>query len=87
VSNSISVYDVSAEEKLTLLGSVPRRGATNKDTKDIELSPDGRHLYAIGSGARQISIFNIESNRLLTELEQSPVTLPTGQNITGLVID
>ena len=89
VSNSISAYDVTSEGKLTLLGSVPRRGATNKDTKDIELSPDGRHLYAIGSGERQISIFKIESNRLLTELPtgQSPLTISTGQNITGLVVD
>lgn len=89
VSNSISVYDVGTDGTLTLLGSVPRRGATNKDTKDIELTQDGRHLYAIGSGERQISIFRIESNRLLTELPagQSPVTLTTGQNITGLAID
>jgi 6-phosphogluconolactonase (cycloisomerase 2 family) len=89
VSNSISAYDVAPEGRLTLLGSVPRRGATNKDTKDIELSPDGRYLYAVGSGERQISIFRIESNRLLTELPagQSPVTLATGQNITGLVVD
>lgn len=90
VSNSISVYDVAAMDgHLTLLGSVPRRGAMNKDTKDIELSPDGQYLYAIGSGERQISIFKIESNRLLTELPtgQSPVIVSTGQNITGLVID
>lgn len=89
VSNSISVYDVGTKGELTLLGSVPRRGATNKDTKDIELSRDGKFLYAIGSGAKQISIFRIESNRLLTELPmgQSPVTLATGQNVTGLAID
>lgn len=90
VSNSISVYDVAAKDgHLTLLGSVPRRGATNKDTKDIELSPDGQYLYAVGSGERQISIFKIESNRLLTELPtgQSPVIVSTGQNITGLVVD
>lgn len=89
VSNSISVYDVTSDGQLTLLGSVPRRGATNKDTKDIELSNDGQFLYAVGSGERQISIFRIESNRLLTELPagQSPVVLTTGQNITGLAID
>lgn len=89
VSNSISVYDVTAEGQLTLLGSVPRRGATNKDTKDIELSNDGQYLYAVGSGERQISIFHIESNRLLTELPvgQSPIVLSTGQNVTGLAID
>jgi hypothetical protein len=46
-------------------------------------------LYAIGSGARQISVFRVEANRLLTELPaaQSPLTIPTGQNTTGLVID
>lgn len=89
VSNSISVYDVSPERALTLLGSVPRRGATNKDTKDIDLSADGRFLYAIGSGERQISIFKVEPNRLLTELPtaQSPVMVTTGQNITGLITD
>lgn len=89
VSNSISAYDVADDGKLTLLGSVPRRGATNKDTKDIELSRDGKFLYAVGSGERQITIFKIEANRLLTELPpgQSPITLPTGQNITGLVAD
>ena len=86
---NLGVYDVSEQGKLTLLGSVPRRGATNKDTKDIELSRDGKYLYAVGSGERQISVFKIESNRLLTELPagQSPVTLPTGQNITGLAAD
>lgn len=89
VSNSISVYDVASDSKLTLLGSIPRRGASNKDTKDIALSPDGKFLYAVGSGERQISAFRIEPNRLLTELPtgQSPIMLKTGQNITGLVVD
>lgn len=89
VSNSVSVYDVASDGQLTLLGSVPRRGATNKDTKDIEISRDGQYLYAIGSGERQISIFRVESNRLLTELPpgQSPLTLASGQNTTGLAVD
>lgn len=88
VSNSISVYDLAGGTPV-LLGSVPRRGATVKDTKDIELSADGKHLYAVGSGARQISVFRVESNRLLTELPagQSPLMVATGQNITGLAID
>jgi 6-phosphogluconolactonase len=89
VSNSISVYDVAAGGKLTLLGSVPRRGASSKDTKDIEISKDGKYLYAVGSGMRQISVFRIESNRLLTELPvgQSPIALASGQNITGLAVE
>jgi 6-phosphogluconolactonase len=89
VSNSISVYSVAEGGKLNLLGSIPRRGATNKDTKDIALSPNGDFLYAVGSGERQISVFKVEANHLLTELPagQSPITLPTGQNITGLLVD
>lgn len=89
VSNSISVYGVMDGGKLTLLGSIPRRGATDKDTKDIALSPEGDYLYAVGSGMRQVSIFKVEANHLLTELPagQSPITLPTGQNITGLHVD
>jgi 6-phosphogluconolactonase (cycloisomerase 2 family) len=88
VSNSVSVYDVTGQRPV-LLGSIPRRGATNKDTKDIEISADGKHLYAIGSGGRQISVFRVESNRLLTELPigQSPLAVKTGQNITGLAVD
>jgi 6-phosphogluconolactonase (cycloisomerase 2 family) len=88
VSNSISVYDVAADQ-LTLLGSIPRRGATDKDTKDIELSRDGKFFYAVGSGKREISVFRVEANRLLTELPrgQSPLMVATGQNITGLATD
>ena len=89
VSNSISVYSVMDGGKLTLLGSIPRRGTMDKDTKDIALTPNGDYLYAVGSGERQVSIFKVEANHLLTELPvgQSPVTLPTGQNITGLLVD
>jgi 6-phosphogluconolactonase (cycloisomerase 2 family) len=89
VSNSVSVYAVADAGKLTLLGSIPRRGATEKDTKDIALSPDGRFLYAVGSGRREVSVFQVEANHLLTELPagRSPVTIEGGQNITGLLVD
>lgn len=89
VSNSVSVYDVAADGKLALLGSVPRRGANGKDTKDIEISPDGRFVYVVGSGKREISIFRVGENRLLTELPRglSPVVVPNGQNITGLAVN
>ena len=89
VSNSISVYDIATNGTPTLLGSIPRRGASVKDTKDIEISADGKYLYAIGSGAKQISVFRIESNRLLTELPagRSPMVVASGQNITGLAVD
>jgi 6-phosphogluconolactonase (cycloisomerase 2 family) len=89
VSNSVSAYDVHSDGKLTLLGSVPRRGATDKDTKDLEVSPDGKFLYAIGSGKRQISAFKIGDNRLPSELPEccSPLIVRTGQNTTGLAVE
>lgn len=89
VSNSVSVYDVQMNGKLTLLGSVPRRGTSGKDTKDIEVSPDGKFLYVIGSGLKQISAFKIGDNRLPSELPEccSPMLVRTGQNTTGLAIE
>jgi 6-phosphogluconolactonase len=89
VSNSVSVYDVHASGKLTLLGSVPRRGTSGKDTKDIEVSPDGKFLYVIGSSMKQISAFKIGDNRLPSELPEccSPMMVRTGQNTTGLAVE
>jgi hypothetical protein len=48
VGNSISAYAVTPEGTLSLLGTAPRRETMMPDTKDIEVSPDGKHLSAIG---------------------------------------
>jgi uncharacterized protein (TIGR03000 family) len=89
VSNSISAFDVHADGKLTLLGTSKRRGPMSPDTKDIALSKDGKFLYAVGSGMREIAVFRIGADRLPTELPagNSPMKLGTGQNTTGLVVD
>jgi uncharacterized protein (TIGR03000 family) len=89
VSNSVSVFDVHADGKLSLIGTAKRRGATNPDTKDIELSRDGKYLYAVASGAREVAVFQVGTDRMLTELPagKSPLKLPTGQNTTGLATD
>jgi 6-phosphogluconolactonase (cycloisomerase 2 family) len=89
VSNSISVFDVAAGGKLRLLGTAKRRAGADPDTKDIELSKDGKYLYAIGSGAKEIALFRIGADRLPTELPEamSPMKLGTGQNVTGLATD
>jgi 6-phosphogluconolactonase (cycloisomerase 2 family) len=92
VSNSISVFDVHADGTLKLLGTAKRRmGNTgdSPDTKDLELSKDGNYLYAVGSSKREIAVFRIGQDRMLTELpqKQSPVNLGRGQNVTGLVAD
>jgi len=89
VSNSISTFRVNADGKLTLLGTAKRRGPMSPDTKDIEVSRDGKFLYAIGSGMREVAVFRIGPDRLPTELPagQSPRKLATGQNTTGLAVD
>src|SRR5262245_8183199 len=68
VSNSISAFDVHADGKLKLPGTTKRRGATNPDTIDMVISKDGRFLYVVASGAREIAVFSIGADRLPTEL-------------------
>jgi 6-phosphogluconolactonase (cycloisomerase 2 family) len=89
VSNSVSVYDVAADGALKLLGTAKRRAGGDPDTKDLEISKDGKYLYAIGSGKREIAVFRIGGDRLLTELPEkmSPIKLGSGQNTTGLAAD
>jgi 6-phosphogluconolactonase (cycloisomerase 2 family) len=89
VSNSISVFDVQPKGRLVLLGTTKRRGGTSPDTKDIELSRDGKYLYAIGSGKSEVAVFKVGGDRMLTELAAglSPVKIHTGQNTTGLAVD
>jgi uncharacterized protein (TIGR03000 family) len=89
VSNSISVYDMADNGALKMLGTAKRRAGMDPDTKDIELSRDGKYLYAIGTGATEIAVFRIGADRMPKELPagQSPVKLSAGQNTTGLATD
>jgi uncharacterized protein (TIGR03000 family) len=89
VSNSISVFDVAEGGKLTLLGTAKRRTGSDPDTKDLALSKDGKYLYAVGSGAKEVAVFRIGAERVPAELPegQSPVKLTAGQNVTGLVAE
>jgi len=89
VSNSISAFDVKPDGKLILLGTTKRRGATTPDTKDIQITKDGKFLYVLASGAREIAVFGIGADRVPTELPagNSPVKLGTGQNVIGLVAE
>jgi uncharacterized protein (TIGR03000 family) len=89
VSNSISVFDVAEGGKLKLLGTAKRRAGADPDTKDIGLSKDGKYLYAVGSGAKEIAVFRIGADRMPVELTEgkSPMKLSAGQNVTGLVTD
>jgi 6-phosphogluconolactonase (cycloisomerase 2 family) len=90
VSNSISVFDIRLDSSLALMGISPRRGAgPDPDTKDLAISKDGQFLYAVGSARREIAVYRIGADRMLTELPagKSPVILTAGQNITGLTVD
>jgi uncharacterized protein (TIGR03000 family) len=89
VSNSISAFEIHADGKLSLLGTTKRRGPTNPDTKDLQVSSDGRFLYAVGSGTKEIAVFRIGADHKVSELPEgkSPLTLSSGQNITGLAAD
>jgi 6-phosphogluconolactonase len=88
VGNSISAYAVMSDGTLSLLGTVARREAMKPDTKDIEISPDGKYLYAIGPIARHVAVFAIGTDRLPRELPagRSPYTVTSGQWTTGLVV-
>jgi 6-phosphogluconolactonase len=88
VGNSISAYAVMPDGTLSLLGTVARRQALKPDTKDIEISPDGKYLYAIGPIARHVAVFAIGADRLPRELPagRSPYTVMSGQWTTGLVV-
>jgi 6-phosphogluconolactonase (cycloisomerase 2 family) len=89
VSNTVSAYSVAADGKLTLLGSAPKRSATNPDSKDLQVSPDGKYLYLVGPLAKEISVFALGNDGLPTEVPQadSPYTLKTGQWTTGLALN
>jgi 6-phosphogluconolactonase (cycloisomerase 2 family) len=89
VSNSVSAFDVRPDGTLALLGTAKRRASAAPDTKDVEVSKDGRFLYAVGSGMREVAAFRIGPDRLPVELPtgQSPLRLGVGQNTTGLAVD
>jgi 6-phosphogluconolactonase (cycloisomerase 2 family) len=85
-SNSISTYAVAADGKLKLLGSTPKRQATRPDSKDLEVSPDGKYLYLVGPVATQVAVFTLGQNGVPHEMhaERSPYKVKTGQWTTGL---
>lgn len=88
-SNSISAFDVHADGKLMLLGSAKRRGVTEPDTKDIEVSKDGKYLYALGSSGKMLAVLRIGADRMPVELPagQSPMRLSMGQNLLGIAVE
>jgi hypothetical protein len=90
--NDTTVHKLGAIVGLLVVGAaawaVARRDAMMPDTKDLEVSPDGKSLYAIGPMAKQVAVFAIGMDRLPHELPagQSPYKVTSGQWTTGLVV-
>jgi 6-phosphogluconolactonase (cycloisomerase 2 family) len=91
VTNNVSVFSIAAEGTLALIGnSVPKRLSSVPDSKELQVSPDGKFLYLIGAIATQIAIFSIDSeDRVPRELpeDRSPLRLKTGQWTMGLALN
>jgi 6-phosphogluconolactonase len=82
---SISRYEISRDGSLRLLGSTVFNYPTGLGPQDARLSPDGRTLYVVDTGARKVSGFAVRRGRL-TELASSPTSLPANSAPFGLVV-
>ena len=58
---------------------------TGLTPQDARLSPDGKFLYVVGTGADKVSGFKVRSGSL-TELPSSPTSLPAGAAAFGIVV-
>lgn len=82
---SISRYRIGAGGSLTLLGSTAFNQSTGLGPLDARLSPDGKTLWVVDSGAAKVSGFRVNGGNL-TELGSSPTALPAGATAFGIVV-
>ena len=82
---SISSYAISPGGSLRLLGSTVFNFPTGLGPEDARLSPDGKILYVVGTGAGKVSGFKVRDGSL-TELPSSPTSLPAGSAPFGIVV-
>jgi len=93
VTNNVSVFSITEEDTLDLIGNgAPKRFSSSSvpDSKELRVSPDGKFLYLIGPIATQLAIFSLQSeDRLPQELPEgrSPFRLKTGQWTMGLALN
>jgi len=92
VTNNASVFSITAEDTLDLIGnSAPKHfSSSNVPEKELRVSPDGKFLYLIGPIATEIAIFSLQSeDRVPQELPEgrSPFRLKTGQWTMGLAVN
>jgi 6-phosphogluconolactonase (cycloisomerase 2 family) len=82
---SISRYSIAANGTLTLLGSTVFNQPTGLAPVDARLSPDGKTLWVVDSGAAKVSAFRVNGGNL-TEFGSSPTALPAGATAFGIVV-
>ena len=91
VTNNVSVFSIAADGTLALIGnSAPKRFSSIPDSKELQVSADGKFLYLIGTIATEIAIFSLESeDQVPRELPEgrSPFRLKTGQWTMGIALN
>jgi len=76
--NKVTLFDVSPTDGLTLKQSLTRTNVPPADTKDMFITKDGGYFYVSGAlMSHTISIYAVDSEGLLTELESSPYAVPS----------
>ena len=83
-SGEISRYSIAPNGTLTLLGSTPVSSQGGVGAVDARLSPDGRFLYVDESRVGAVGVFAVKGGNL-TEVANSPVSLPVGATPAGVV--
>src|SRR6516164_5352341 len=91
VTNNVSVFSIGADGMLALIGnSAPKRFSSVPDSKELQVSADGKFLYLIRPIATEIAIFSLElEDQAPRELPEgrSPFQLKTGQWTMGLALN
>jgi 6-phosphogluconolactonase (cycloisomerase 2 family) len=93
VTNNVSVFSIAGNGTFDLVGnSAPKRFSSSSvpDSKELQVSPDGKFLYLIGPIATEIAIFSlVPTDRVPRELPEgrSPFRLKTGQWTMGLALN
>jgi 6-phosphogluconolactonase len=86
-STSISSYQILTDGSLSLLSPATTfsSGTTGVRPFDARLDPGGQDLYVVDAGIHKVSAFAVSGGGL-SELSQSPFSLPTDATPFGIVV-
>ena len=85
-SGSVSSYTIAQDGSLTLHSSTALRGNGALGAVDARLSPDGRYLFVVESRARAVATLAVDGASL-TEIADSPASLPAGAAPAGIAVN